>query len=47
MYLENNDIQVIVTDHADGLTIEGLENFADIVRARWRGKDEGLIDLRS
>ena len=43
----NNDIQIIVTDHADDLTIEGLDNFQEIVRARWRKEGEGLIDMRS
>ena len=38
-----NDIQIIVTDHADDLTIDGLNNFEDIVRARWRKEGEGLI----
>lgn len=38
-------IQIIVTDHADDLTIEGLDNFQDIVRARWRREGQGLIDL--
>lgn len=38
-------IQIIVTDHADDLTIEGVDNFQDIVRARWRKKNEGLIRL--
>lgn len=38
-------IQIIVTDHADDLTIDGLDNFEDIVRARWRKECEGLIDL--
>lgn len=40
-----NEIQIIVTDHADNLTIEGLDNFEDIVRARWRKEGEGLVDL--
>lgn len=40
----NNDIQIIVTDHADDLTIEGLDNFSDIVSARWRNEGEGLIN---
>lgn len=39
-------IQIIVTDHADDLTIEGLDNFEDIVRARWRKEGEGLIDMK-
>ncbi len=43
---EHNDgIQVIVTDHADDLTIEGLANYKAIVRARWRKEGEGLVDL--
>ena len=46
--MEHNDgIQVIVTDHADDLTIEGLHSFEDIVRARWRKDGEGLVDLRT
>jgi len=40
-----NGIQIIVTDHADDLTIEGLEDFEDIVRARWRKEGEGLVKL--
>lgn len=45
---EHNDgIQVIVTDHADDLTIEGLHSFEEIVRARWRKDGEGLVDLRT
>lgn len=42
----NDEIQIVVTDHADNLTIEGLDNFGDIVKARWRKEGEGLIDLR-
>ena len=38
-------IQIIVTDHADNLNIEGLDGFEKIVRARWRKEGEGLIDL--
>lgn len=41
----HNGVQIIVTDHADDLTIEGLENFENIVRARWRKEGEGLINL--
>lgn len=41
----NDDIQIIVTDHADDLTIEGLESFNSIVKARWRKDGEGLVDL--
>ena len=42
-----NGVQIIVTDHADDLTIEGLENFEDIVKARWREEGEGLINLNN
>ena len=42
-----NGIQIIVTDHADDLKIQGLEDFEVIVRARWRKEGEGLVDLRS
>lgn len=42
-----NGIQIIVTDHADDLTIDGLEKFEDIVRARWREDGEGLINLNN
>lgn len=38
-------IQIIVTDHADDLKIKGLDNFEDIVRARWRMEGQGLIDF--
>ena len=38
-------IQIIVTDHADDLNIKGLDNFEDIVRARWRMEGQGLIDF--
>lgn len=40
-----NCIQIIVTDHADDLKIEGLEDFEEIVRARWRKEGEGLVKL--
>lgn len=40
-----NGIQIIVTDHADDLKIEGLEDFEEIVRARWRKEGEGLVKL--
>lgn len=40
-----NGIQIIVTDHADDLVIEGLDNFEDIVRARWRKEGDGLIQV--
>lgn len=39
-----NAIQIIVTDHADNLNIDGLDNFETIVVARWRTRDKGLID---
>lgn len=39
-------IQIIVTDHADDLKIEGLEDFEEIVRARWRKDGEGLVDVK-
>jgi hypothetical protein len=39
-------IQIIVTDHADDLTINGLDNFNSIVRARWRKDGEGLVDVK-
>ena len=43
---EHHDgIQIIVTDHADDLKIEGLKDFKRIVRARWRKEGEGLIDM--
>lgn len=41
----HNGIQIIVTDHADDLKIEGLKDFEDIVRARWRKDGEGLVRL--
>lgn len=41
----NNSIQIIVTDHADNLKIKGLDNFDSIVAARWRGENEGLVDI--
>lgn len=41
---QKNTIQVIVTDHADNLKIEGLDNFESIVAARWRDQNKGLID---
>ena len=40
-----DDIQIIVTDHADGLTIEGLDYFESIVKARWRKDGDGLVDM--
>ena len=39
----HNGVQIIVTDHADDLKIEGLEDFQGIVRARWRKEGEGLV----
>ena len=41
----HNGVQIIVTDHADDLKIEGLEDFDEIVRARWRKEGEGLVKL--
>lgn len=41
-----NGIQIIVTDHADDLTIEGLEDFEEVVMARWRKVGEGLVDVK-
>lgn len=40
-----NAIQIIVTDHADHLTIDGLNNFDSIVAARWREQNHGLVDI--
>lgn len=42
---QKNSIQIIVTDHADNLKLKGLDNFDSIVAARWRGDNEGLVDL--
>lgn len=37
--------QVIVTDHADKLDLEDGANFGDLVRAKWRGVNDGLIKV--
>ena len=37
--------QIIVTDHADNLTLSGDVSFESLVRARWREEGDGLIDL--
>lgn len=39
------DVSIEVKMYADDLTIDGLENFEDIVRARWREEGEGLIKM--
>lgn len=36
--------QVIISDHADNLNL-GKYNFNDYVVRRWRGKDQGFIDM--
>jgi len=36
--------QIIISDHADYLDL-GKYNFDDFVVCRWRGKDEGFIDI--
>lgn len=36
--------QVIISDHADNLDL-GKYNFNDYVVCRWRGKDQGFIDM--
>lgn len=36
--------QVIISDHADNLDL-GKYNFNDYVVRRWRGKDQGFIDM--
>lgn len=36
--------QIIISDHADYLDL-GVYNFNDYVVCRWRGKDEGFIDM--
>lgn len=41
----NNKVQIIVTEHADNLKLQGVD-FDSLVAARWRKKGEGLIDLR-
>jgi hypothetical protein len=37
--------QIIVTDHADRLKLDGELNFESLVRAKWRGVNDGLIKL--
>lgn len=37
--------QVIVTDHADNLTLHGEKQFGELVRAKWRGPNDGLIQI--
>ena len=36
--------QIIISDHADHLDLEQF-NFEDFVVCRWRGKNEGFIDM--
>ena len=38
----NNGVQIIVTEHADKLNMDGVK-FDDLVRERWRKSNEGLI----
>ena len=38
----NNKVQIIVTEHADNLNLNGVE-FNSLVAARWRKDNEGLI----
>jgi hypothetical protein len=38
--------QIIVTDHADHLKLRSGMKFESLVRARWRSKGAGFIDLR-
>lgn len=37
--------QIIITDHADNLTLSGQTTFESLVRRRWRGPLDGFIDL--
>lgn len=39
--------QIIVTDHADHLSLPGNVTFESLVRKRWRQDDEGFIQLKS
>lgn len=41
----DNRVQIIVTEHADKLNMDGVA-FDDLVRARWRKSNEGLIMKR-
>ena len=36
--------QIIISDHADHLDL-GEYNFNDYVVSRWRGKDQGFVDM--
>ena len=36
--------QIIISDHADHLNL-GEYNFNDYVVSRWRGKDQGFVDM--
>lgn len=38
--------QIIVTDHADHLTLDGDVSFESLVRARWRDRDQGFISTK-
>ena len=38
----NNKVQIIVTEHADKLDLKDVQ-FDDLVAARWRRDEEGLI----
>lgn len=38
----NSKVQIIVTEHADNLKLDGVE-FNELVAARWRKENEGLI----
>jgi hypothetical protein len=39
--------QIIVTDHADNLTLASGTSFESLVRRRWREDGDGFIDLRA
>ncbi|MGF6761435.1 Skp family chaperone for outer membrane proteins [Paraburkholderia sp. GAS33] len=39
--------QIIVTDHADHLKLSGGSTFESLIRARWRGRNEGFIAIES
>ncbi len=41
----NNKVQIIVTEHADNLNLNGVD-FNSLVAARWRKDNEGLIMVR-
>lgn len=38
--------QIIVTDHADHLTLDGEVAFETLVRARWRDREDGFVKLQ-